>query len=43
MFDKIKRFYNIGLYTAVQVYQFAKKGIITMDQYNEIVGGKSDE
>lgn len=37
MFEKIKRFFDLGLYTAVQVYKFAEKGIITFEQYNEIV------
>ena len=37
MYEKIKRFYILGLYTAVQVYKFTEKGIITVEQYNEIV------
>ena len=36
MFEKIKRFYNLGLYTAEQVYKFVIKGILTEAQYNEI-------
>lgn len=45
MFDKIKRFYDFRLYTKEQVYKFVEKGIITEEQYIEIVGdygGKND-
>ena len=38
MFEKIKRFYNLGIYTAEIVKKFADKDIITQEQYNEIVG-----
>lgn len=38
MFEKIKRFFDIGLYTKEQVYRFAEKGIITEEQYKEIIG-----
>lgn len=38
MFEKIKRFYDLGLYSAVQVYKFMEKGVITATQYNVIVG-----
>ena len=37
MFEKIKKFYDMGLYTAEQVYQFVVKGVITEQQYNEII------
>lgn len=39
MYDKIKKFYDMGLYTAEQVYQFVIKGVITENEYNQIVGG----
>ena len=39
MFEKIKRFYELGLYTKEQVHKFVKKGLITEEQYAEIVGG----
>lgn len=32
----------MGLYTAEQVYQFVVKGVITEQEYNEIVGGKEE-
>ena len=38
MFEKIKRFYELGLYKQEQVYQFYAKGVITEEQYKEIVG-----
>lgn len=38
MFEKIKRFYDLGLYTKEQVHKFVEKGVITEEQYLEIVG-----
>lgn len=38
MFEKIKRFYQEGLYTKAQVKKFLDKGVITEEQYIEIVG-----
>ena len=29
MFEKLKRFFNLKLYTKKQIHQFAEKGIIT--------------
>ena len=40
MFEKIKRFYDLGLYTKEQVYKFYEKGIITLEEYKIIVGEK---
>ena len=37
MFEKIERFYGFGLYTAAQVHKFVDKGVITEEQYAEIV------
>ncbi|MCQ2451069.1 MAG: XkdX family protein [Clostridia bacterium] len=36
MFEKIKKFYDLGLYTAEQVHKFVEKGIVTEEQYKEI-------
>lgn len=36
MFEKIKRFYDLKLYTDKHVRMFCKKGIITADQYKKI-------
>lgn len=38
MFEKIKKFYDMGLYTKAQVHKFVDKGIITEEQYRAIVG-----
>ena len=38
MFEKIKKFYQMHLYTKAQVMAFAVKGVITDEQYAEIVG-----
>ena len=38
MFEKIKKFYDMGLYTEEQVYKFVEKGIITEEQYRLIIG-----
>jgi uncharacterized XkdX family phage protein len=38
MFEKIKKFYNMKLYTKEQVYNFFGKNVITFEQYKEIVG-----
>lgn len=37
MFEKITRFYDLGLYTAEQVHKFAEKGVITDEEYKSIV------
>lgn len=38
MFEKIKRFFNLKLYTKKQIRQFCDKGIITLEQYKLITG-----
>lgn len=38
MFAKIKRFYQLGLYSKLQVAQFVEKGVITPSQYKQITG-----
>ena len=38
MYEKIKTFYNLKLYTRKQVRQFCDKGVITEEQYAEITG-----
>ncbi len=38
MYEKIKKFYNLKLYTRKQVRQFCDKGVITAEQYAEITG-----
>ena len=38
MFEKLKRFFNLKLYTKKQNQQFAGKGVITPEQYTAITG-----
>lgn len=38
MYEKIKKFYDKGLYTREQVRKFWEKGVITEEQYRSIVG-----
>ena len=37
MFEKIKRFFDMGLYTKEQVHKFFEKGAITEEEYKSIV------
>ena len=37
-FEQVKKFYNFGLYTKEQIFQFAEKNIITQEEANEIIG-----
>lgn len=43
MFDKVKKFYDKGLYTKSMVADFVKKNKITPEQYEEITGDKYEE
>ncbi len=38
MYEKIKKFYDLKLYTKKQVRQFCSRGVITAEQYAEITG-----
>ena len=38
MFEKIKKWYDLGLWTKEQVHQAVEKGLITEEEYKEIVG-----
>lgn len=38
MYEKIKRFYDLKLYTKKQVRQFCSRGVIAAEQYKEITG-----
>lgn len=42
MLEKIKLFYKKHLYTKGQVHKFVEKGIITEEEYKEIVGEMND-
>ena len=37
MYEKIKKWYYMGLWSAEQVQQAADKGVITQEQANEIL------
>ena len=41
MFEKIKRFFDMRLYTKEQVYKFFEKGVITEEEYKSIVEEES--
>lgn len=38
MFEKVKRFYDMGLYSKAQVAQFVNKGKLTAEEYQTITG-----
>lgn len=38
MYEKIKKFYEKGLWTAEMVQQAVEKGVITQEQADEILG-----
>lgn len=37
MFEKLNRFFRIGLYTTAQLHKFVERGVITEEQYQQIV------
>ena len=37
-FDKIKRYYNMGIYKEKHIKIFYQKKVITKEQHNEILG-----
>ncbi len=38
MFDRVKRFYDLGLYQKAQVAAFVRKGALTEAEYETITG-----
>ena len=38
MFERIRKYYKKGLYTEAMVHRFVEKGIITEEQYAQIIG-----
>ena len=38
MFEKVKHFYDLGLYTKEQVEMFVRKGKLTGEEYEAITG-----
>lgn len=43
MFERVKHFYDIGLYTKEMVRQFVAKGKLTPAEYEEITGEAYEE
>ena len=39
MFEKLTKFFRLGLYTRAQLHNFVEKGVITEEQYQQIVNG----
>ncbi len=39
MIDKIKRYYELGIYQEKHLLKFLEKNVITQEQYNEIING----
>ena len=38
MFERIRKYFEKGLYTAEMVHKFVEKGVLTEKQYEEITG-----
>ena len=43
MYEKIKKYYNTGLWSKVRVRNMVVKGIITEEEYKDIVGKEYEE
>lgn len=39
MLEKLIRFFKLGLYTEAQLHKFVDKGVITEEQYQQIITG----
>lgn len=39
MIEKLIRFFKLGLYTKEQLHKFVDKGVITQEQYEQIIAG----
>ena len=39
MLEKLIRFFKLGLYTKEQLHRFVDKGVISEEQYEQIVAG----
>lgn len=37
MIEKLIRFFRLGLYTKEQLHKFVDKGVITQEQYDQII------
>lgn len=43
MFKRIQNWYKLGLWTEKMVRNAMKKGVLTEEQVNEIIGGEPNE
>ena len=43
MFEKLMKFFKLKLYTKKQIADFVRKGVITPEQYEAIVGEPYEE
>lgn len=43
MFQKLCRFFRLGLYTKEQLHKFVDKGVITEEQFRQIVNAEISE
>ena len=43
MYERVKRFYDTGLYSAAVVAEFVRKGKLTPEEYEAITGLAWDE
>ena len=43
MYEKIKKYYNTGLWSEVRVRNMVVKGVITEEEYASIVGKEYEE
>lgn len=37
MFEKLSKFFHLGLYTKSQLHKFVDKGVIAEEQYQQII------
>lgn len=40
MIDKIKRYYDLGIYKEKHILKFLQKNVITQEEYDEIIRGE---
>lgn len=43
MFEQVKKFYDLGIYSKAMVRLFVEKGKLTEEEYNSIVGEVEDD
>ena len=43
MIEKIKRYYDLGIYKEKHIHRLLELGKITQEEYEEIIGGETNE